>query len=78
MKQDSDEAESLFDRLTKAGAGPWLDKRCFVLGDEWEKEIGTAVDTADVFVVCLRPEFDEIGFRQREVRWAIEALTPLS
>lgn len=74
MKQDSDEAESLFDRLTKAGAGPWLDKRCLVLGDEWEKEIGTAVDTADVFVVCLRPEFDEIGFRQREVRWAIEAL----
>jgi hypothetical protein len=45
-----------------------------VLGDEWESEIKRAVHQADAFVVCLRPGFDEIGFRQQEVRWAREAL----
>jgi hypothetical protein len=72
--QDEMKARELFRRLRAAGADPWLDKYNLFLGDEWETEIKKAVLTADVFLVCLRPGFDEIGFRQREVRWAREAL----
>jgi hypothetical protein len=53
---------------------PWLDKYKLVLGDDWEAEIKKAVRTADCFVVCLKPGFDDTGFRQQEVRWALDAL----
>jgi hypothetical protein len=73
-KEDSEKAKVLFRRLKAVGMNPWLDKFNLVLGDEWESEIKKAVHQADAFVVCLRPGFDEIGFRQKEVRWAREAL----
>ena len=78
-KDDSEKAEKLYELLLIAETDPWLDKRKLVLGDNWEQEIKKAVAAADAFVVCLRPGFDEVGFRQQEVRWAIEALrTPPS
>ena len=64
----------LAQRLKNAGVDTWIDQDNLVLGDEWEHPIKRAVASADAFIVCLRPEFDEIGFRQREVRWALEAL----
>ncbi len=73
-KQDAGQADELYMKLKAAGANPWLDKRCLKLGDEWEHEIKNAVATADAMIVCLRLGFDEIGFRQKEVRWGIEAL----
>lgn len=73
-KQDTARAEELYDELLGAGADPWVDKKKLVLGDAWELEIKKAVAEADAFVVCLRPGFDEIGFRQKEVRWAVEAV----
>lgn len=73
-KKDASTAEELFQHLSAAGAEPWLDKKNLVLGDDWEREVIKAVAAADAFVVCLRPGFDDIGFRQKEVRLAIEAL----
>ena len=73
-KQDADKAALLFDYLHEAGASPWMDKRKLYLGDDWEHEIKKAVAAADAFVVCLRPGFDAIGFRQKEVHWALDAL----
>jgi hypothetical protein len=73
-KQDASSAQALYHYLRMAGASPWLDIHNLTLGDEWENEIKQAVAFSDAFVVCLRPGFDEIGFRQKEVRWAIEAL----
>ena len=67
-------AESLAARLCAAGVAAWLDKAELVLGDDWETEIKKAVLRADAFVVLLRPGFDAIGFRQKEVRWATDAL----
>ena len=72
-KQDLTKASDLYDRLVVAGADPWLDKQKLELGDDWEHEIKKAVSEADAFVVCLRPGFDEIGFRQKEVGWALDA-----
>lgn len=74
-KQDEQKAKELFRRLKATDAvDPWLDKYRLVLGDDWESEIRKAVNSADAFVACLRPGFDEIGFRQREIRWATAAL----
>ena len=73
-KKDASNANELFEELQTAGANPWLDKRKLELGDDWEYEIKKAVKEADVFVACLSPGFDDVGFRQREVRWALEAL----
>jgi TIR domain len=75
-KQDSEKAREIFHRLRakENGLDPWLDKVNLVLGDDWEAEIRKAVAHADCFVICLRPGFDDTGFRQQEVRWALDAL----
>ena len=72
-KEDREQAESIATFLDRAGADPWLDKRKLVLGDDWEAEIKKAVMGSDAFVVCLRPEFQKVGFRHNEVRWALDA-----
>lgn len=73
--EDADRAITLYETLRAEGANPWLDKKELSLGDHpWEHHIKRAVEQADAFVVCLRPGFDVIGFRQKEIRWAQEAL----
>jgi len=74
MQQDAAIAEQIHDVLLSAGARPWLDKRELTLGDEWETEIRQALRHSDACVVCLRKGFDEAGFRQKEVRWALDEL----
>jgi hypothetical protein len=71
--QDFERAGEIADWLSDSGAEPWLDKRNLISGDNWELEIEQAVSRSDAFVVLLRPGFDEIGFRQKEVRLALEA-----
>ncbi len=73
-KHDAARARELHSHLEAIGVNPWLDKEKLRGGDDWKHEISQAVSSADVFVVLLRPGFDDIGFRQQEVRWAIEAL----
>lgn len=71
-KQDAMKAEEIFDELNRIGIDPWLDKKKLLLGDDWKLEIEKAVKESDAFLVLLRPEFEKIGFRQQEIRWAIE------
>ncbi len=73
MKQDESKAEELFKYLENAGADPWMDMRSLRLGNQWESRIKKAVAESDAFVVCLRPGFEDIGFRQEEVKWAFDA-----
>lgn len=74
MKADRSKAGELFDRLQRMGATPWLDERSLLLGDVFEDKIREAIDACDGFVVLLGPDFDRVGFRQREVRLALKAL----
>lgn len=74
VSSDAEEAARISTFLRDRGADPWLDKERLKLGDDWEATISQAVADADVFVACLRPGFDELGFRQREIRWALQAL----
>jgi tetratricopeptide (TPR) repeat protein len=71
MREDVDVAEELYAYLKSAGADPWLDRKNLVYGDDYESEIRNAIRQSELFVACLRPGFDEKGFRQREVRWAL-------
>lgn len=74
VKDDSERALELYHQLADAGIRPWLDKIHLRLGDNYEREIKMAVMESNVFIVCLRPGFNEIGFRQKEVRWAMDAI----
>ena len=70
---DADAVRALYDRLIADGVDAWLDKEKLLPGQDWELEIRNAVREADVVIVCLSKQFNQAGFRQKEVRWALDA-----
>jgi len=68
---DRDAVRALYTRLTKDGMDVWLDEEKLLPGQDWELEIRKAVREADVVVVCLSKQFNQAGFRQKEVRLAL-------
>ncbi len=70
---DRDVVRGLYARLIKDGMDVWLDKAKLVGGQNFENEINRAVRESDVVVVCLSKEFKRAGFRQKEVKWALDA-----
>jgi TIR domain len=69
---DRDAVRTLYTRLTNDGVDAWLDKEKLLPGQDWELEIRKAVREADVVVVCLSKQFSQAGFRQKEVRLALD------
>ncbi len=69
---DKDAVKALYDRLVQDGVNAWLDKEKLLPGQSWRIEIQKAVRGADVVVVCHSKEFNREGFRQREVKWALD------
>ena len=69
---DRDAVRTLYTRLTNDGVDAWLDKEKLLPGQDWELEIRKAVREADVVVVCLSKQFNQAGFRQKEVRLALD------
>lgn len=69
---DRDAVRALYTRLTDDGVDAWLDKEKLLPGQDWELEIRKAVREADVVVVCLSKQFNQAGFRQKEVRLALD------
>jgi len=67
-----DRVHALYTRLTQDGVDAWLDKEKLLPGQDWELEIRKAVREADVVVVCLSKQFNQAGFRQKEVRLALD------
>src|SRR5215208_3299973 len=63
---------TLYSRLKREGVDVWLDKEKLLPGSDWELEIRKAVREADVVVVCLSKQFNQAGFRQKEVRLALD------
>jgi TIR domain-containing protein len=70
---DRNAVRRLYARLTKDGVDVWLDKEKLLGGVDWELEIHKAVREADVVAVCLSKQFNQEGFRQKEVRLALDA-----
>src|SRR5688572_5154622 len=69
---DKSAVHDLYLRLIKDGVDAWLDKEKIMPGQDWEFEIRKAVREADVVVVCLSKQFNQAGFRQKEVRLALD------
>ena len=63
---------NLYRRLVRDGVDAWLDKESLLPGQDWELEIRKAVRSADIVVVCLSKRFNQAGFRQKEVRLALD------
>jgi DNA-binding XRE family transcriptional regulator len=63
----------LFIYLRRQGVDVWLDKENLVPGADWDLEIRKAVRGSDVVVVCLSKQFNQAGYRQKEVRLALDA-----
>ncbi|MCZ2123329.1 MAG: SUMF1/EgtB/PvdO family nonheme iron enzyme [Anaerolineales bacterium] len=72
-RSDQTRVRDLYNRLTKDGVDVWLDKVSLLPGQAWEYEIRKAVREADVVVVCLSAQFNQAGFRQKEVRLALDS-----
>ena len=69
---DRDKVRAIYSRLRREGVDAWLDKEKLLPGSDWEYEIRKAVHEADVVVVCLSNQFNQAGFRQKEVRLALD------
>lgn len=69
---DKDAVKALYTRLTNDGVDAWLDKEKLLPGQDWEMEIHKAVREADVIIVCLSKQFNQRGYRQKEVRLALD------
>jgi len=69
---DKPAVHELYLRLKKDGVDAWLDKEKLLPGQDWELEIRKAVREADVVVVCLSKQFNQAGYRQKEVRLALD------
>jgi hypothetical protein len=70
---DRDKVQTLYSHLTKDGVDAWLDKEKLLPGQDWELEIRKAVHETDVIIVCLSKHFSQAGFRQKEVRLALDS-----
>ena len=70
---DRDRVHALYARLTKDGVDAWLDKENILPGQAWDYEIRKAVREADAVLVCLSKQFNQAGYRQKEVRLALDA-----
>ncbi|HEV3038856.1 MAG TPA: toll/interleukin-1 receptor domain-containing protein [Candidatus Angelobacter sp.] len=69
---DKPAVRDLYRRLMEDGFTPWLDEKDLILGQNWREEIPKAVRTSDIVIVCLSREFYTAGYRQKEVRLALE------
>jgi len=69
---DADKVRALYARLKAGGVDAWLDKENIIPGQDWEMEIRKAVRESDIVVVCLSKQFSQKGYRQNEVRIALE------
>jgi hypothetical protein len=69
---DAAEVRALYTRLKNDGVDAWLDKENIIAGQDWEYEIRKAVRESDIVIVCLSKQFNQKGFRQNEVRIALE------
>src|SRR4029434_4093094 len=71
-RADEEKARILYNELRKLGFTPWLDKEDLVPGQEWASEIRQIVQKADIFLLCLSKTFAARGYRQVEVKMALD------
>lgn len=63
---------TLYENLKRDGFDPWIDREDLTGGQEWEHEIHSALSTSDVVIICLSWQFNQKGFRQKELKIALK------
>ena len=69
---DRAKVDELFERLSKDGFLPWMDKRSLLPGQDWGFEIKRAIEAADFFVACISKRFEEKTYANKEIKLALE------
>lgn len=71
--QDKTIVRELYQRLNAEGwIDPWLDEEKLLPGQDWDLEIGKAVESADVIIVCLSStSISKEGYVQKEIKTAL-------
>ena len=72
--QDRPAVREIYDALKLEGwIDPWLDQEKILPGQNWRMVIETAVDEADVAIICLSHQsVSKEGYVQREIKYAYE------
>ena len=71
---DREKVFQLYERLTKDGFKPWMDKKDLIPGQDWQHEIRRAISSADYFVACLSLQFRRRTFGHKEIKLALDVL----
>jgi predicted nucleotide-binding protein len=69
---DKSAVEDLYKHLTLDIINVWLNFKNLMPGQDWELETRRAVQEADVVVVCISKQFNQVGFHQKEVRIVLD------
>jgi len=72
--QDKPIVRELYQRLEEEGwIDPWLDEEKLLPGQDWDMEIGKAVEAADVVIVCLsNNSITKEGYIQKELKLVLD------
>jgi len=72
--QDKTDVRDLYKRLDLiTWVDPWLDEEKLLPGQNWDLEIGNAVEESDVVVVCCSNEsMIKEGYLQRELKYVLD------
>ena len=66
MREDVDAAQRLAHAISELGGNVWLDARRLEAGDDWEKEILTAIgETVRLFVPIISANTERVAGRLR-------------
>ena len=72
-RSDEKAVRRLYNRLSKAGASVWMDRKKLLPGQDWQSEIYQAIYSSDIIIVCLSKQFNKQGgYRHEELRIALE------
>ena len=71
---DKPSVRALHRKLLDDGCQPWLDEEDILPGQDWDREIGLAIRTSDLVLVCLsRASINKRGYLQKEIRNVLDA-----
>jgi len=72
-REDEEQAEDLYQRLSDAGLKPWMDKKDILPGERWKSSIRKAIQGSDFFLACLSANsVTKRGFLQKEIKDALD------
>ncbi len=70
-REDEEEVERLYQKLSEAGFKPWVDTKDILPGEIWQTSIQKAIRRSDFFLVCLSAKSAKRGWIQREIKQAL-------